>query len=140
MENKNLIPEIAKLLGVEIGEEFLIENTNCKKTAVLAMDGLLVTFPNGMAEMDDGQLLLEVLEGFYEVKKLPWKPQNGDKYYAINIADATTPYITCARWNGYVRDYASLQLGIIYKTEEEAKSHMIEDYQKLTGKNGGKWK
>ena len=32
--------EVAKMLGVEIGEEFIIENADHKKTVVLAMDGL----------------------------------------------------------------------------------------------------
>ena len=67
-------------------------------------------------------------------KKIPWEPKRGESYYAINIADTTTPYIAWHAWNGYVRDYVSLQLGIIYKTKEEAEEHFVEDYQRLTGR------
>ena len=58
----NLMSEVAKMLGVEIGEEFIIENADHKKTVVLDLDGLRILFPHCMAEMDDGRLLLKVLE------------------------------------------------------------------------------
>ena len=130
---KNCMAAVAKLLGVEIGEEFIIENADRKENVVLAMDGFHVIQPNDVLGPDHGKLLSKVLQGLYEVVKLPWEPKVGDKYYAINIADATTPYIAWHAWNGYVRDYVSLQLGIIYKTKEEAQAHMEEDYKRLTG-------
>ena len=132
--NKNLMSEVAKLLGVELGEEFIIENKDRKETVVLAMDGFHVIQPNDVLGPDHGKLWSKVLQGLYEVVKLPWEPQRGESYYAINIADTTTPYIAWHAWNGYVRDYVSLQLGIIYKTKEEAQAHFAEDYQRLTGK------
>ena len=131
---KNLMPEVAALLGVEIGEEFIIQNADRKENVVLAMDGFHVIQPNDVLGPDHGKLLSKVLQGLYEVVKLRWEPKRGESYYAINIADTTTPYIAWHAWNGYVRDYVSLQLGIIYKTKEEAEAHMAEDYERLTGK------
>ena len=133
----NLMSEVAKMLGVEIGEEFIIENADHKKTVVLAMDGLRVPFSHGMAEMDDGRLLLKVLEGHYEVKKKPWKPKNGDKFYTIGFSDVTKPYITWYIWSGHAVDYTRLKLGLAYRTEKEAGAHMADDYEKLTGKKLG---
>ena len=131
---KNLMPEVAALLGVEIGEEFIIQNADRKENVVLAMDGFHVIQPNDVLGPDHGKLLSKVLQGLYEVVKLRWEPKRGESYYAINIADTTTPYIAWHAWNGYVRDYVSLQSGIIYKTKEEAQAHMAEDYERLTGK------
>ena len=131
---KNLMPDIAALLGVELGEKFIIQNADRKETVVLAADGLHVIQPNNVLGPDHGKLLSKMLQGLYEVKKLPREPKRGESYYSINIADATTPYIAWHAWNGYVRDYVSLQLGIIYKTKEEAQAHMAEDYERLTGK------
>ena len=129
---KNLMPEVAALLSVEIGEEFIIQNADRKETVVLALDGFHVIQPNDVLGPDHGKLLIKVLQGLYEVVKLPWEPKRGESYYAINIADTTTPYIAWHAWNGYVRDYVSLQLGIIYKTKEEAEKHFAEDYERLT--------
>lgn len=131
---ENLMTEVAALLGVELGEEFIIENADRKETVVLAADGLHVIQPNDVLGPDHGKLLSKILQGLYDVKKLPWEPKRGESYYAINIADTTTTYIAWHAWNGYVRDYVSLQLGIIYKTKEEAQAHMSEDYERLTGK------
>ena len=77
---KNLISEIAKLLGVELGEEFIIENKDRKETVVLAMDGLHVIQPNDVLSPDHGKLLSKMLQGVYEVKKLPWEPKQGEEY------------------------------------------------------------
>ena len=73
------MPEVAKLLGVEIGEEFIIENADRKETVVLAMDGFHVIQPNDVLGPDHGKLLSKVLQGLYEVKKIPWEPKHGDR-------------------------------------------------------------
>ena len=131
---KNLMPEIAKMLGVELGEEFIIENKDRKETVVLAMDGFHVIQPNNVVGPDHGKLLSKVLQGLYEVKKLPWKPKNGDRYYAIASTDDTKPYISLYIWRGYVVEYALWKLEMIYRTGEEAQAHFVEDYERLTGK------
>lgn len=81
--NKNYMSEIAKMLGVNIGEEFIIQNADRKENVILAMDGLRIPFPHGMAEMDDGRLLLEVLQGHYEIIKLPWEPKDTEFYWTM---------------------------------------------------------
>ena len=59
---KNLMPEVAALLGVEIGEEFIIQNADRKETVVLAADGLHVIQPNNVLSPDHGKLLSKVLQ------------------------------------------------------------------------------
>ena len=49
---KNLMPEIAKMLGVELGEEFIIENQDRKETVVIALDGFHVIQPNNVLGPD----------------------------------------------------------------------------------------
>ena len=131
---KNLMPEVAALLGVEIGEEFIIQNADRKETVVLAMDGFHVIQPNDVLGPDHGKLLSKVLQGLYEVVKLPWEPKVGDKYYAIASTDNKKPYISLYIWRGFVVDYTLWKLEMIYRTEEEARAHMEEDYERLTGK------
>lgn len=44
---KNLIPEIAKMLGVEVGEEFKVKGDG-ELTYIFTDDGLKVTFAGGI--------------------------------------------------------------------------------------------
>ena len=129
--NKNYMSEIAKMLGVNIGEEFIIQNADSKKTVILAMDGLRIPFPHGMAEMDDGRLLLEVLQGHYEIIKLPWNPEYGDGFYFPSV---NTKGVLYGAWYGATLDYALKALGMVYRTYEEAEKNFAEDFKKLTGK------
>ena len=128
------MPEVAALLGVEIGEEFIIENKDRKENVVVALDGFHVIQPNGALDPDRCRLLSKVLQGLYEVKKKPWEPKVGDKYYAIASTDNKKPYISLYIWRGFVVDYTLWKLEMIYRTEAEAIANMAEDYEKLTGK------
>lgn len=128
---ENLMQKLAKLLGVDIGEEFIIENADRKENVVLAMDGFHVIQPNDVLGPDHGKLLSKVLQGFYEVKKLPWKPKYKEEYFYPNIRQKT---VTIEQWTDETFDYAIKALGMIYRTREEAMAHLAEDYMKLTGK------
>lgn len=128
---KNCMAAVAKLLGVELGEEFIIENKDRKETVVLAMDGFHVIQPNNVVGPDHGKLLSKVLQGLYEVKKLSWEPKHCDAYYVLNVE---TGRIECYSWGATTFDLAVKSLGIIHRTEAEAKAHMAEDYERLTGK------
>ena len=123
--------EVAALLGVEIGEEFIIENADRKETVVLAADGLHVIQPNDVLGPDHGKLLGKVLQGLYEVKKLPWKPKHGERYYCPCVQSRSVGSFS---WANYSLDYAMLALNMVYRTREEAEAHMAEDYERLTGK------
>ena len=127
----NLMLEVAKLLGVNIGEEFIIENKDRKETVVLAMDGFHVIQPNNVAGVDNGKLLSKVLQGLYAVKKIPWEPKEGDMYYILNTRAL---FIESFMWDNGTFDYLAKNMGIIYRTKAEAEAHLAEDYERLTGK------
>lgn len=128
---KNCMAAVAKLLGVELGEEFIIENKDRKETVVLAADGFHVIQPNNVVGPDHGKLLFKVLQGLYEVKKIPWEPQEGDMYYILNTRAL---FIESFMWDNGTFDYLAKNMGIIYRTKAEAEAHLEEDYMKLTGK------
>lgn len=129
--SKNLMPEVAALLGVELGEKFIIQNADRKETVVLAMDGFHVIQPNDVLGPDHGKLLSKVLQGLYEAKKLPWEPKYKEEYFYPNIRQKT---VTIEQWTDETFDYAIKALGMVYRTQEEAEAHLAEDYEKLTGK------
>lgn len=127
---KNLMPEVAKLLGVEIGEKFIIENTEHNLQVVLIADGLHVTKDDFLGS-SNSKLLQNVLCGLFEVKKLPWEPKYREYYYYPSVCAKA---VLKALWIGITRDYTAKALGMIYRTREEAEAHLAEDYEKLTGK------
>ena len=128
---KNLMAAVAKLLGVELGEEFIIKNADRKENVALTLVGLRVIRPNNVVSPDHGKLLSKVLQGLYEVKKLPWEPKSCDSYYVLN---AETGRIECYSWGATTFDLALKALDMVYRTREEAEAHMAEDYERLTGK------
>ena len=128
---KNCMAAVAKLLGVELGEEFIIQNADRKETVVLAADGFHVIQPNDVVGPDHGKLLSKVLQGLYDVVKKPWEPKKGDRYFFPAILYGK---VTCGLWDDKTMDYALKALGMLYRTSEEAEAHFAEDYQKLTGK------
>ena len=128
---KNCMAAVAKLLGVEIGEEFIIENADRKENVVLAADGFHVIQPNDVLGPDRGKLLSKVLQGLYEVKKKPWVPKKDDCYY---IPSVSSQCVQKCFWEEYTLDFAMKALGMIYRTKEEAEAHLAEDYERLTGK------
>ena len=128
---KNCMDAVAKLLGVELGEEFIIENADRKETVVLAADGFHVIQPNNVMGPDHGKLLSKVLQGLYEVKKKPWVPKKDECFYIPSVSNQ------CVQkwfWEEYTLDFAMKALGMIYRTKEEAEAHLAEDYKRLTGK------
>lgn len=63
----NYIPEVAKMLGVEIGEEFRIENGNCYK---FTEEGLMRLYQDsGWYRAEKS--LYDILNGTYKLVKLP---------------------------------------------------------------------
>lgn len=128
---KNFMPEIAKMLGVELGEEFIIENADRKETVVLGMDGLHVVQPNNVLGPNHYQLLVNVLLGLYEIKKKPWEPKEGEYFY---YPDVKRKAVCRLPWDSQFFDFAMKALDMIYRSREEAEAHLAEDYERLTGK------
>lgn len=122
---------MAELLGVKIGEEFIIENSDRKETVVLGMDGLHVVQPNNVLGPNHYQLLVNVLQGLYEIKKKPWEPKYKESYYCPSV---TQKRVIKLPWMGDTRDYAMKAIDMVYRSAEEAESNLSKDYEKLTGK------
>ena len=122
MGKENLIPEIAKMLGVDVGEEFEIKG--CKGLVYkFTEDGLIVCDDkNTETEYTTANMtLISLLQGNREIVKLPWKPRKGDVYYTfvrIGMDCDCTPI--SYKWDGCVIDIALLKAGWVFRTKQEA--------------------
>ena len=122
---KNLIPEIAKMLGVELGEEFKIDK----------YDGLIFKFVDNklMTTRPDGKgttwvtpyaTFNELVGGEVGVIKLPWQPKKGDVYWTFNalLRGEGKWAVTSYTWKKLVFDNAMLKAGWIFRTQEDAEA------------------
>ena len=116
----NNMDKIAKMLGLEPGEDFKIAG----------MDGEFWLADNGLRMQDDkgdydlNALLAALLTGRSKIVYPPWKPKFGDVYYHNNRFGEL--HRERAEDNNLF-DLMIAKLGKTYRTEEEAKSHAEED-------------
>lgn len=118
---KNLIPEIAKMLGVELGEEFKIKG---RKGAIykFIVDGLLVSDDDAEKVYTATHVpLVGLVRGDIEIVKLPWKPKKGEKYYTFELLGDKWA-VRLLWWGGFPNEHALLDKGWVYHTKEEAEA------------------
>lgn len=118
---KNLIPQIAQMLGVELGEEFKIKGYD-GLTYKLTDNGLELTTVDGQkTKWFDNGALNSLLKGKMEIVKLPWKPKKGETYYTFELLDGKW-IVHLLWWAGSPNGYALLEKGWVYRTQEEAEA------------------
>ena len=118
--SKNLIPQIAQMLGVEIGEEFKIKGYN-EQTYRFDSDGLKVNYGFLMNKRLTfaNVMLCSLLAGTDEIVKLPWKPKEGEYYYTFNLS-AGKWIVRSSWWIDSPNEYALLDKGWVYRSQAEA--------------------
>ena len=122
--SKNLIPEIAKLLGVEVGEEFKIKGDD-ELTYTLTDDGLKITFAGGIeiSQVSTNSAFVALVMGKDEIVKLPWKPKKGEGYWTFNVFFGSGKWAVASfAWGDEVFDKAVLKAGWAYRTRAEAEA------------------
>ena len=118
---KNLIPEIARMLGVEIGEEFKVDRYEYNGLTCKFAENMLMSRSDlkGAEWGITYVLLSELLAGDAEIVKIPWKPKKGDAYYTFEIFRGKW-VVRSLWWTGAPCTYALLDKGWVFRTKEEA--------------------
>ena len=132
----NYIPKVAEMLGVKIEEEFEANG----KTYKFTEDTFVRRIRDCKREwwVQAECTLLCLINGILEVKKLPFEPKNGEKYWTVywkGIGDM--PCAVYETWRDDSCDSANKVSGNCFRTETEAEAHKFEIFEKLTGK---KWR
>lgn len=116
---KNLIPQIAKMLGVELFEEFKVEGDN--RTYWLDLDGL--HSGEYVVEDEDDAMLHDLLCGEVEIIKLPWKPKQDETFYTFGIHATENKWVVVSvKWWDNVKNLALYKIGWIYRSQAEAEA------------------
>lgn len=120
---KNLIPEIAKLLGVEVGEEFKVKGDDELTYIFTDDDGLKITFAGDIeiSQISINSAFVALVMGKDEIVKLPWKPKKGDAYYTFEVFRSKW-VVRSLWWTGAPCNYALLDKGWVFRTKEEAEA------------------
>lgn len=118
----NYMAKVAEMLGVELGERFMIEGNACN-TYRFEEKGLIC---EGLTSTQVYHLEY-LLTGAKAIVKLPWKPKYGKKYYSV----ATDGKITMNHWHGIYYDIALYAFGNCFRTGAEAEAHKDEILQKM---------
>lgn len=124
--NKNLMPQIAEMLGLQLGEEFKVKDYD-ELTYRFTNDGLELTHDSGieLAKISANVAFVDLVNGKDEIIKLPWKPKAGEQYYSFGgrfFGDPTVWIVVDVIWQGLAYDVAMFDKGWVYKSKEEAKA------------------
>lgn len=118
---KNLIPDIAKMLGVELGEEFKIKGREGVIYKFI-VDGLIVSDDDAEKVYTTANMpLIGLVRGDIEIVKLPWKPKEEEHYYTFTSTYKYTKWkigLNC--WHTEPQNLAFLKAGWVFRTRQEA--------------------
>lgn len=118
---KNLIPDIAKMLGVELNEEFKIKGREGVIYKFI-VDGLIVSDDDAEKVYTTANMpLIGLVRGDVEIVKLPWKPKKCDVYYTFG-SFAQKWQVSRQVWTHHPFDLAVLNKGWVFRTCEEAQA------------------
>lgn len=123
---KNYMQDVARMLGVELGEEFKIDGSN-----------LIYKFlENGLYfRCIEGWLpaiyhFLDLIKGELEIVKLPWQPKEGDKYYCPCLY---FKYVAHSYWENTPSEISLKEAGLVFRTKEECEAALPELRKKYLG-------
>lgn len=121
----NYMKQIAKMLGVELGEEFKVRSTKHTQNVnseIFVFTKVGITTDDGITRND---ILIDLLLGVLEIVKLPWKPKDGDHYWYVEYDEGCA--LCRTTWSDSSYDLALYKLGKLYRTREEAEAQAEED-------------
>ena len=121
----NYMSEVAKMLGVELGERFKLfdKEYDYKFEYYLSDDGIVLD-GEGLA-CDSKKVLHDILCGKYYIKRKPWKPKNGEKFWFVEIHTDKDGYVGSQEYYYDCSvDVNFYKIGNCYRTKEEAKANI----------------
>lgn len=120
----NHMAEVAKILGLELGEVFLFKGrsgcyTYCSKTYLkFTENGLKESVNRTSWHSAAAWVWKGLITGALKITKLLWKPSYNDIYYMPTVV-SRGKYLKLF-WTGSEADKSSYQQGLVYRTKEEA--------------------
>lgn len=119
--SKNLIPQIAEILGLQLGEEFkVVSKEGNEQICNFTMAGLF-EHDNKESGSYNKELLAEIVCNNAEVVKLPWKPKMYEEYWTFGKLGKQWIVGTLI-WKELPYEILLLGKGWVYRTRAEAET------------------
>lgn len=127
----NYYKQIAEMLGVELGEEFSLKNIqtddiNRSRYKITQEEGLMYSIER--VKWVRSTMLLPIINGDFNVVKLPWKPKKGEAYWHYS---EVWKEVISFEWEDCYYDFLLWKAGNCFRTEEEANAKSKEIMEKL---------
>jgi len=119
----NYMEHIAKLLGVELCEEFYLERGGKIKPSYLyklTVDGMFVRKEGSRKWVAAPVTLVWTIRGICSIIKLPWKPKENETYYYCKFDEVDCTKYTSAHYLSKL----NIKLGNCFRTMTEAEEHL----------------
>ena len=134
---KNLMPEVAKLLGVDLEEEFKFKGMNA--VGKITENGFKYRHPKEKFWRTTSDPT-DILTGVLEVEKLPWRPKANEDYFYVGWLYDGKHWRFCIEATYFdaieTRDNLNVDTGNCFRTCKEAEAAQFDVFERLTGK---KW-
>ena len=127
----NLIPKIAEMLGVGIGENFNVSDSEL--LFKFGQNGLLFLKDEKVWLMAD-EILADILCGDRKIVKKPFEPKEGETFFQWFFCGGSWSVGTRIYSSYDVDSLTNIYCGNCFRTRKEAEEHKEEIYKKLTGK------
>lgn len=119
------------MLGVELGEEFSLKNIqtddiNRSRYKITQEEGLMYSIER--VKWVRSTMLLPIINGDFNVVKLPWKPKKGEAYWHYS---EVWKEVISFEWEDCYYDFLLWKAGNCFRTEEEANAKSKEIMEKL---------
>lgn len=131
--SKNIIPQIAEILGVEIGEEFKVDIANENEIFRISEKGIEYRYSGGYAEklcpnwVSANRSFYKFLTGEAKIIRLPFLPKQDETYWTFYRSPNSNKWVvTSTTWTDSVADRAKRKVGWCYRTEKRAKFALSE--------------
>ena len=121
----NHMVEVAKMLGVDPGERFkIIDNqTGCEllHSCYFSYEGIAADA--NVSSCFGERVLMNLINGKYSIKPIPWKPKENEYYYSVEIDGRITRsrFSDTSEFGSCHKNY--YKLGNCYCTKEEAEAN-----------------
>lgn len=110
--------KIAKILDIELYQEFCVKEDSTKYTYKLTKNGLISRCDMNSEWGCAPDMLAELITGKALIARAPWRPNYNEYYYVPDI-EISKKFVTCL-WQKTEDDEYRYKHGFVFRTKEEA--------------------
>lgn len=116
----NHMAEVAKMLGVELGEAFEVDKLSTRRYMLTENSGLNgIYFSSWVVDEDSDKIFKSLLLGECSIKRKPWKPKEDEEYWLVNQCGN----VISLAWIDNLLCITNYKIGNCYRTREEAEAN-----------------